>query len=157
MALNTQPALAPPPVCYNCNKVGHKRPECPELKSDSGSRVTNPASTSSSKGPTMVTRGRAHQLTAEEPAITPTGTGNSLFHPSLFLYCLMVYSSLKVFCAFIWYESNMYLLNSQTAATAFDSSAIHSFVARIFINRIGRCVGKLARPMVTKVADYRMI
>ena len=89
----------------------------------------------------MMTRGRAHPLTVEEPAITVTVAGT-------------------------------YLLDSQPAATMIDSSATHSFVsrysffcfshiysfvARTFINRLGRCAGKLARPMVTKVADNRMI
>ena len=39
----------------------------------------------------------------------------------------------------------------------FDSGATHSFVSRTFINRLGRSVGKLARPMVIEVADNRTI
>jgi hypothetical protein len=39
----------------------------------------------------------------------------------------------------------------------FDSGATHSFVSRTFINRLGRGVGKLARPMVVEVADNRTI
>ncbi|KAL7585252.1 hypothetical protein Lser_V15G44289 [Lactuca serriola] len=57
------------PVCYHCNETGHKKPECPKLKAGKGSGGTNPAIASSSKGPTMVTRGRAHQMTADEPAL----------------------------------------------------------------------------------------
>ena len=38
-----------------------------------------------------------------------------------------------------------------------DTGATHSFVSRTFINRLGRNVGKLARPMVIEVADNRMI
>ena len=81
----------------------------------------------------MMTRGRAHPLTVEEPAITMT-------------------------------VADTYLLDSQLAATMIDSSTTHSFVsrhsffcfshiysfvARTFFNRIGRCAGKLVRPMVT--------
>ncbi|XP_052620862.1 uncharacterized protein LOC111897404 [Lactuca sativa] len=60
------------PVCYHCNETGHKKPECPKLKTGKGDRGTNPAIASSSKGTTMVTRGRAHQMTVEEPVITTT-------------------------------------------------------------------------------------
>ncbi|XP_052623580.1 uncharacterized protein LOC128128849 [Lactuca sativa] len=60
------------PVCYHYNETGHKKPECPKLKTGKGDRGTNPAIASSSKGTTMVTRGRAHQMTVEEPVITTT-------------------------------------------------------------------------------------
>ncbi|KAL7599837.1 hypothetical protein Lser_V15G25678 [Lactuca serriola] len=66
------------PVCYHCNETGHKKPECPKLKAGKGSGGTNPAIASSSKGPTMVTRGRAHQMTADEPVITATVAGTYL-------------------------------------------------------------------------------
>ena len=68
----TTTAAATTPVCYNCYEKGHKRPDCPLLKK-SGS--TNPSVASSSKGHTMVTRGRVHQLTAEEPAVPATVAG----------------------------------------------------------------------------------
>ncbi|KAI3503682.1 hypothetical protein L1887_32131 [Cichorium endivia] len=114
------------PTCFNCNEKGHKKPDCPQLKNGGGGGGTKPASASSFKGPTMVTRGRAHQLTAGEPAITATVAGT-------------------------------YLLDSEPAAVMFDSGATHSFVSRTFINRLGRSIGKLARPMVIEVADNRMI
>ncbi|XP_052627740.1 uncharacterized protein LOC128134253 [Lactuca sativa] len=60
------------PVCYHCNETRHKKPECPKLKTGKGDRGTNPAIASSSKGTIMVTRGRAHQMTVEEPVITTT-------------------------------------------------------------------------------------
>ncbi|XP_052620931.1 uncharacterized protein LOC128126834 [Lactuca sativa] len=66
------------PVCYYCNETGHKKPECPKLKAGKGGGGTNPAIASSSKGPTMVTRGRAHQMTADEPVITATVAGTYL-------------------------------------------------------------------------------
>ncbi|KAL7606054.1 hypothetical protein Lser_V15G20823 [Lactuca serriola] len=66
------------PVCYHCNETGHKKPECPKLKAGKGSGGTIPAIASSSKGPTMVTRGRAHQMTADEPVITATVAGTYL-------------------------------------------------------------------------------
>ena len=87
-----------------------------------------------------MTRGRAHPLTVEEPTITMTMAGT-------------------------------YWQDSQTAATMIDGSTTHSFVscysffcfshiysfvACTFINQIGRCAGKLARPMATKVANNRM-
>ncbi|XP_023736044.1 uncharacterized protein LOC111883953 [Lactuca sativa] len=66
------------PVCYHCNETGHKKPECPKLKTSKGDVGTNPAIASSSNGPTMVTRGRAHQMTVEEPVITATVAGTYL-------------------------------------------------------------------------------
>ncbi|KAI3505496.1 hypothetical protein L1887_27627 [Cichorium endivia] len=114
------------PTCFNCNEKGHKKPDCPRLKNSSGGGGMKPAGASSSKGTTMVTRGRVHQLTAEEPAITATVAGT-------------------------------YLLDSEPAVVMFDSGATHSFVSRTFINRLGRSIGKLARPMVIEVADNRMI
>ncbi|XP_052625909.1 uncharacterized protein LOC111918842 [Lactuca sativa] len=66
------------PVCYHYNKTGHKKPECPKLKAGKGGGGTNPAFASSSKGPTIVTRGRAHQMTADEPVITATVAGTYL-------------------------------------------------------------------------------
>nr|KAJ0190397.1 hypothetical protein LSAT_V11C800417340 [Lactuca sativa] len=48
------------PVCYHCNETGHKKRECPKLKTGKGDGGTNPTIASSYKGPTMVTRGRAH-------------------------------------------------------------------------------------------------
>ncbi|KAI3708525.1 hypothetical protein L2E82_37728 [Cichorium intybus] len=114
------------PTCFNCNEKGHKNPDCPLLKNSGGGGGMKPAGASSSKGTTMVTRGRVHQLTAEEPAITATVAGT-------------------------------YLLDSEPAVVMFDSGATHSFVSRTFINRLGRSIGKLARPMVMEVADNRMI
>ncbi|KAI3682071.1 hypothetical protein L2E82_50219 [Cichorium intybus] len=114
------------PTCFNCNEKGHKKPDCPLLKNSGGGGGMKPAGASSSKGTTMVTRGRVHQLTAEEPAITATVAGT-------------------------------YLLDSEPAVVMFDSGATHSFVSRTFINRLGRSIGKLARPMVIEVADNRMI
>ena len=85
-----QTTFAPVPVCFQCGKAGHKRPDCPDLKnggvkSGGGSRVTHPSS--SAQGHSMVTRGRVHQLTEEEPVTTATVKGNLFFHDSLFLYC----------------------------------------------------------------------
>ncbi|CAI9274593.1 unnamed protein product [Lactuca saligna] len=60
------------PICYHSNETGHKRPECPKLKAGKGGEGTNPTIASSSKGPTMVTRVRAHQMTTDEPVITAT-------------------------------------------------------------------------------------
>nr|KAJ0219995.1 hypothetical protein LSAT_V11C200085290 [Lactuca sativa] len=66
------------PACYHCNETGHKKPECPKLKIGKGDGGTNPAIPSSTKGTTMVTRGRAHQMTVEEPVITTTVAGTYL-------------------------------------------------------------------------------
>ena len=49
------------------------------------------------------------------------------------------------------------MLNSHPANVMFDCGATHSFVSRTFINRLGRSIGKLARPMVIEVADNRTI
>jgi hypothetical protein len=87
----------------------------------------SPVIAPSSKGPPMMTRGRAHPLTVEEPIITMTVVGTYF---ARFLTCRYSF-----FCF----------------------SRIYYFVARTFLNRIGRCAGKLVRPMVTKVADNRMI
>src|SRR6187200_64152 len=55
------------------------------------------------------------------------------------------------------YEPDTYLLDSHPVAVMFDSGAAHSFVSCTFINRLGRGIGKLARPMVIEVADNRII
>ncbi|KAL7599645.1 hypothetical protein Lser_V15G27298 [Lactuca serriola] len=60
------------PVCYHCNETGHKKPECPKLKTGKGDGGTNHVIASSSKGPIMVTQGHAHQMNVEEPVITTT-------------------------------------------------------------------------------------
>ena len=75
------------PVCFNCNETGHKRPECPLLKKGNGGGGAKPAIASSSRGPAMMTRGRAHQLTAEEPPITATVAGNFLS----FILCFLMH------------------------------------------------------------------
>ena len=63
------------PVCYNCQETGHKRPQCPKLNKSGSS---NPTTAPTFKGPTMMTQGRAHQLTGDEPPKLVTGNYFSL-------------------------------------------------------------------------------
>ena len=60
------------PVCYNCQEKGHKKPDCPKLKKSGNS---NPNAAPSFNGRTMMTRGRVHQLTGDEPAKPATVAG----------------------------------------------------------------------------------
>lgn len=71
------------PFCYHCKETGHRKPKCPKLKAGKGDGGTNTAIVSSSKGPTMVTRGRAHQMSADELVITATVACKFLFFLSL--------------------------------------------------------------------------
>ena len=84
----------------------------------------------------MMTRGRAHILNVEEPATTVTMVDT-------------------YFARFLTCRSATHSFVSRYSFFCF--SHIHSFVARAFICQLGRCAGKLARPMVTKVADNRII
>ncbi|KAI3503702.1 hypothetical protein L1887_32151 [Cichorium endivia] len=54
-------------------------------------------------------------------------------------------------------DKGTYLLDYEPAAVMFDSGATHSFVFRTFINRLGRSIGKFARPMIVEVADNQTI
>ena len=49
------------------------------------------------------------------------------------------------------------MINSEPAAVMFDSGATHSFVSHSFSSRLGRNIGRLARPMVIEVADSRTL
>ena len=70
------------PVCYNCNETGHRRPDCPKIKSGGPKpEILAPAKSVGGRPDQnrMVTRGRVHQLTGETPAANANVAGKILF------------------------------------------------------------------------------